>query len=267
MLICSQSPFDMNFIMKMLNCISSRLGDIAGVNGQSHLEMDELYNQIFQGPTPDIPEEDEKENEVRKARVDFNVIQLVLSTEKQVFAILIDADKFLKRSLDDITEALSASNADLWGVGGTFAEMAESSALSRAQGHVSQLEMLISQAQRIQPEVGHVGGMQIAQQNFMTDVLFDNVFTDLNMREKIRNSQNQLFQAQRRLVGELDAADARQKKVQVELDHSKMVLDGKRKELQEIRNAVFERIAGELYSTRNMESPPSYQSDPPMYTV
>jgi len=241
-----------------------RIMNIAHVCGAAHCEMDELYNQIFQGPTPEIPEEDGKENEVRTAENDFNIVQFLLSAEKQALTILLDAERFLKRALNDLGEAMDASTADLWGVGGTFAEMAESSALSRAQSHVSQVEMLISQAQRIQPAVGHIGGMQIAQQNFMTDVLFDNVFTDLNMRDKIRNSQCQLLQGQRRLVEELNAADARQKRVQEEVDQSKKALDGKWKELQQIRSATFDRIAGEV-PAQGMLAPPNYQVELPVY--
>ena len=238
--------------------------NIAHVCGAANVEMDELYNQIFQGPTPDIPEEDGKESEVLKVQNDFNIVQLLLSAEKQALNILLDADKFLKRALNDLREAIDASTADLWGVGGTFVEMAESSALTRAQSHVSQVEMLISQAQRIQPAVCHIGGMQIAQQNFMTDVLFDNVFTDLNMRDKIRDSQNQLLQGQRRLVEELYAANARQKRAQEEVDQSKKVLDEKRKELQQIRSATFDRIAGE-FPAQGMPCPSNYQVEPPLY--
>src|ERR1700709_1168069 len=65
---------------------NAKLADIASVHNASHLEMDELYNQIFQGPTPDDPEEDRKERAVRRAENDFNIVQLLLSTEKQAKA-------------------------------------------------------------------------------------------------------------------------------------------------------------------------------------
>lgn len=122
---------------------------------------------------------------MREAEDSFNSMQLRLSTEHQAKAILLDASKFLERAIGDTHSALGANKADCWGLGDTFAEMNESSALSRCQGHVSQVEMLISQAQRVQPAVNDVGGMEVAQMDFFGVVLFDNLLSDLDMRDRL----------------------------------------------------------------------------------
>jgi hypothetical protein len=95
-------------------------------------------------------EEDTKENEVSQVERTFNDVQLHLSTERQFRDILGNADKFLMRATLDIQDAEHSATADIWNVGVAFAEMAENNVLSRCQQHVSQVEMLISQAQRIQ---------------------------------------------------------------------------------------------------------------------
>ena len=236
---------------------NAALFDVLSVHNATQVQLDSLYKSIFDGPSPDIPGEDDKEGAVRETELNFNAVQLRLSSENQAKAILLDAKKFLERAILDIQSAISANTADCWGVGGTFAEMNESSALSRCQGHVSQVEMLISQAQRVQPAVKHIGGMQVAQMNFVGDVVFDNIFSDMAMRDKLRQSEQQLLTAKQSLNSELRLEDERQRQTQGELDQAKIVLDGRRKELQRIRAAAFDLVGlGHLPSYE----PPSYKA-------
>ena len=188
----------------------------------------------------------------------FNIVSLQLNFENQVHAILLDADKFLQRAIADINEALEASDYDVWGVGGQWADVAERSALGKAQAHASQVEMLISQAQRIQPAVDAIGPMSIAQGNFMSDIMFDNIFSDLAFHDKIQASMVGLQRAQRALKVQISAAGERKARAQSEVDQAKQLLDTRRKELQDMRALAFERVAagGGL---------PGYEGAPPGY--
>jgi hypothetical protein len=103
--------------------------------------------------------------------------------------------------------------------------------------------------------------MGIAQQNFMIDVLFDNVFSDMKMRDIIRDSQQQLMNAQQALNGQLRAANQRIRVEQAGADQAKLVLDGKREELQRVRAEAFNRIAGGA----SADGPPGYEGAPPSY--
>jgi len=253
--------------------MNAEMQNLAGINGAAQAELNELYKNLFDGPTPAAPEEDEKENAVKQAENNFNVVQMRLNAENHTKAILLDADKFLKRAIDDIEHAMSASMADLWGVGGKAAEMAENSALSRAQSHCSQVEMLMGQANRLQPAINHIGEIEIAQQHFLGDVLFDNIFSDLSMRDKIKTSRAQLHAAQRGLTAELNKSEERVKKARAETQLAKMVLDEKRGELQRVRAAVFDRLSGgEGMSSERRDQPlpdlaPTFQDAPPSYTA
>ena len=229
---------------------------IVDVHDNAKAELDALYRSIFDGPTPGIPDEDEKERAVGVAETNYNNVSLHLSTEKQARDVLTEAEKFLKRAISDILDAESHATMDMWGVGGTFAEMAEHSALSQCQQHVSQVEQLISQAQRVQPAVKSIGDVRIAQMNFMSNVVFDNVFSDMHMRERIQESLKQLQAARTGLQRELGASDRRRDEIKNMLDQLQVVLDKKRAELQECRKAAFEGIA-EL---------PEYSEAPPEYS-
>ncbi|KAH6693368.1 hypothetical protein BKA61DRAFT_279489 [Leptodontidium sp. MPI-SDFR-AT-0119] len=229
---------------------------IVDVHNNATAELDALYKSIFDGPTPGIPDEDERERAVGNAETDYNNVSLHLSTEKQARDILTEAEKFLQRALEDILDAESHATMDMWGVGGTFAEMAEHSALSRCQQHVSQVEQLISQAQRVQPAVQRIGDMRIAQMDFMSNVVFDNIFSDIHMRDRIQESLKQLQAARTALQRELGASDRRRDGIKMELNALQAVLDRRRRELQECRKRAFESIAGL----------PEYSEQPPAYS-
>jgi len=236
----------------------AELYDVLKVHTATSLELDALYNSIFEGPTPDIPEEDAKEQEVVQADSNFHMVQLLLSTEKQAHDILRDADKFMNWAIRDIISAYDASTYDCWGVGGAWTEMSENNSLVSCQQHVGQVQMLIAQAQRVQPAVRNIGDTTIAQMNFMTNVVFDNIFSDLDLRDRIKASQAQLKRAQAALTAELHASDERAKVVQAEVNEAKALLNQKRMELQQIRAAAFERLANDVGSEK---APPPYAEE------
>ncbi|KAL2061108.1 hypothetical protein VTL71DRAFT_7381 [Oculimacula yallundae] len=235
---------------------SSEFQGVVELHTHAKKELDSLYKSIFDGPTPEILEEDERERAVATAENNYNNIAAHLSTEKQTRDILTEAEKHLVRALSDIADADSSATMDMWGVGGSFAEMAEHSALSRCQQQVSQVEQLISQAQRVQPVVQKIGDMRVAQMNFMSNMVFDNIFSDMHMRERIQESWKQLKAAQTGLQRELGASDRRRDDIRKDLDVLQAILDKKRVELQDCRKAAFERIA----------SLPEYSDEPPSYT-
>jgi len=77
--------------------------------------------------------------------------------------------------LDAMADAESANQADTWGFGGSFADMAEHSALARAQANVNQLQLLMQRARNLSVHMGGLGPMKIAEGYYMSDMLFDNV--------------------------------------------------------------------------------------------
>jgi len=234
---------------------NSEFSGVVDVHNNAKKELDALYKSIFDGPTPDIPEEDQKEHAVGQAEQNYNTVSLQLSTEKQARDILTDAEKFLKAAINDILDAENHASMDLYGFGGTWAEMAEHSALIKCQQNVSQVEQLITQAQRVQPAVQKIGDIRIPQMDIMSNVVFDNVFSDYDMRKRIQAALKQLQAARTGLQRELGASDRRRDDIQEGLNGLKAILDQKRGELQDCRKRAFEGVAGlPEYS----EQPPSY---------
>lgn len=238
--------------------MSVELKDVAKVNQETKRELDDLYKSIFSGPTPDLPGEDEKERLTAEAERHFHDTQLRMSTENHAFSILKDADRFLSRALNDLASASDAATADVWGLGGTFADMAKDSKLSKAQESISQTQVLFSQAQQIQPQIQGIGKLDVPELRFMTDVVLDNIFSDLNAQDRIQESQVLLTQAKSRLVGELQMEGQRVEGVKTELGYAGSALNGRREELQMFRRRAFEEIANTY--EKGLEQLPPYSS-------
>jgi len=113
-------------------------------------------------------------------------------TEKTALGILGEAQRIMQSVLYNMNEAHSSSQYDKLGVGGRFADIAERSALARAENGVAQINMLVDQARRLHGQIGDLGQINVAQGSVMGDIIFDNVFSDYAMHQKIKDSEMQL---------------------------------------------------------------------------
>ncbi|KAI8629397.1 hypothetical protein F5Y19DRAFT_80507 [Xylariaceae sp. FL1651] len=228
-------------------------------------ELDNLYASIFQGPTPSFPEEDYAERKTENALHAYNGSCAKLEADQQVQRILADASKRIQSSLSHIEDALDSSRLDMFG-GGAVVDMMERDSLHNAEMEVTQAQMLIMQAQRFSSEVKNLPPVKISKGNLMSDVLFDNIFTDMAFHDKIKISREEVRQCQQALLIELTAAKERCQASEQEMKvHSDLLLAA-RNELQRSRQRIFERLA----TSEAPHPPPSQQPEgegaPPPYS-
>jgi hypothetical protein len=96
---------------------------------KAQAELDALYQSIFDGPTPDVPGEDQMEYNVQQAKQHFDQSQAQAGTEGMALQALQRADQTLHQASASMAEALKYSTYDMWG-GGTFVDMMERDALA-----------------------------------------------------------------------------------------------------------------------------------------
>lgn len=261
---------------KKLDTLNQNLADATKTKGelettlntyvQSQKELDSLYKSVFGGPTPDVPGEDMREDALNQALSTYDSAQTKLDKEKQVRGILEEAWKFMKAALIQIEEARSTQKADAFGFGGTFMEIHELNLLSQVQQNMAQVEMSLTHARMIEPSVGQLGPVIHAGQNLMGDVLFDNVFSDIDKYEKIKASQASIQKAQQTLKSIAEASTARLKTVTTEATYAKQRVDEARAELQRFRANAYEQIAGGGGGISNStENVPAPEGPPPSY--
>lgn len=205
-------------------------------------QLDELYNSIFGGPTPDFPQEDEKEQQVAQAKSEFDQTQSTLSMESQTVSILLEATNAMRQALYNMNEAVSMSQLDIVGFGGSFADLAERNHLSTAQSLMSTVQMLVNSAARLSPAVHPLADVHVAQSNILSDVVFDNVFSDYNFHKKIQASEVEMQRENANLAAQLSAAQQREKSALQSLKQAKSKLEGERKNLQQIRMQAFQSV-------------------------
>lgn len=216
---------------------------VASQHTQAQISLDDLYNTIFEGPTPDFPEEDSAENLANDALYHYQRLRTKAESQLQVLGILKSAISKMSQARYSMADALSHSRMDMFG-GGMMSDMMERSALSQAEVSLTETRMLIEQARRFSPELRQLPPVNIAQGNLMSDVMFDNIFTDMDFHEKIKASQLQLERAAQDLNGQLKGAEERYQGTRKQVEQRIEDLTNARAALQAVRQSVFSGSAG-----------------------
>ncbi|KAL8846036.1 MAG: hypothetical protein Q9221_008849 [Calogaya cf. arnoldii] len=218
------------------------LQDIDRTHKRLQAELDALYNFIFTGPSPEFPGEDEKEFAMREAKDAFNTAKQRHEAELRAMKCLQDAERFMTEALQLLDDARSASRMDMLG-GGTLSDMMERNALSKAQNATEKVKMLVQQAQRFSPDIQGFGNIDIAHGHVMSDIMFDNIFSDMAQHDRIKDSQAQAQREAQTLGNAILKARERSNQFQQEATAAMNRLETSRRELQQVRQDTFERLA------------------------
>ena len=226
--------------------VLEELEAVAKVNTETQRQLDDLYFAIFSGPTPQFPGDDERESKSNQALQVYHNTRVKSEAESQVVQLLTTAAMSMRKSLDAMEDALSASRMDMFG-GGTMADFMERNALSQAERYVHDAQIRVMQAQQVSPAVGGFPRVRFVQQSFVGDILFDNIFSDMAMHEKLKDGKMEFQMASVWVHDQLQAAKERQRMATEELRGRQDDLESARRDLQRFREGVFERVAnGEL---------------------
>lgn len=87
---------------------------------QAQSRLDQMYSDIFTGPTPEVPGEDQLEEAVNNALNWYQQCQEQLGRDKHAAECLERAGQSLSYALSDMAASLSASNVDRFGGGALF---------------------------------------------------------------------------------------------------------------------------------------------------
>ncbi|TKW55175.1 hypothetical protein CTA1_11973 [Colletotrichum tanaceti] len=205
--------------------------------------LDSLYDSIFAGPTPSHPDEDAREGEAEDARRAYHDARGKAEAEQHAVRLLTDAARRMADSLRGMDDALSHSRMDMFG-GGTMSDMMERSALQRAESAAQEARMLVMQAQRMTPHVGDLPAVSINHGSLMSDVLFDNIFTDMAFHDEIKRSRASVDRCAQVLGRFLQETRARHQELTWQLKSLGERLESTRAALQKERERLFEQIAG-----------------------
>ncbi|KAK6842039.1 hypothetical protein PG987_002899 [Apiospora arundinis] len=232
-------------------------------NSAQH-DLDTLYDAIFDGPTPEFPEEDNKEQAAKEALQAYHDTRVRAEGEVEVIQTLSEVVKHLDEGLYRIEDALDHSRMDMFG-GGTINDMMERSALHKAELATQEAQRLMHQAQRLSNgQVTRMLPVHIAQGDILSDVVFDNIFTDMAFHDKINASRTEVQRC--RLDVDCQLADARSRFRQLDqaVQEKAQGLKTARTELQHAREVIFEQATAATAATAAAAGTAKQKADEPI---
>jgi hypothetical protein len=224
-----------------------------GTNRDAQRRLDELYQSIFSGPTPQFPGDDEREARSDRALQAYHDTRVRVEAETQVMDILNQAATDMRYALSAMEEALSHSRMDMFG-GGSFSDMMERDSLNQAERRAQSAQMHVMRAQRISPSgVGNFPNLRFVERSFWGDIVFDNIFSDMEMHERIKDGRVEFQRGAEWVRAQIEAANDRSQVAKMDLRDREAELEAARRDLQKFREDVFEKVAnGE--GTANMHA-------------
>ncbi|KAK7190593.1 hypothetical protein DPSP01_007248 [Paraphaeosphaeria sporulosa] len=207
--------------------------------------LDALYNSIFAGTTPEFPEEDAREAACEAANARLQSLAQTLEKERHVLELVKKACGRLLDAKRLLMQAHDMSTMDLWG-GSTFASMAKRNALEQADSCMRQVRMLSQQISQIEPgrEVRSLGAVDVRIGNIWSDVVFDNIFTDMEMHQRIQAAEAQLDRALGKGAQLMKEQQGREKALLADVNYASGELRERRVELQWSREEAFRKVVG-----------------------
>ena len=136
---------------------------------EAQREIDQIYESIFAGPTPEARGEDQLEQQVRRSRATFQECQMRAEKEESAMAALERASSHLNGAVENMRSCHHRAKLGLLG-GGRYLESREQQDISNAQVKLMQCNAAIDEARRSQPlievlgEVGKIIKMQTEDQ-------------------------------------------------------------------------------------------------------
>ncbi|KAK6536867.1 hypothetical protein TWF281_001076 [Arthrobotrys megalospora] len=228
-------------------------------------QSEQLYKKVFDGPTPEFPEEDQMEIAVQHAKDFFAEAQTRCNNDQEAAKLMVRAEKSVAKAVKFCDEALSASSWDLWG-GGTVADIIERDNLSKAKSTVSQAQMLLGQATGLQAAIGPFDDVKVAS-GHSADIFLDNPISDYEFHKKVKETYVQMRLLHQKVQLELQTQRGRALDSKNNMEDAKTQLATARAELEKVRREVFESVTGIPCSTGTppaydaMDSPPALGPD------
>lgn len=215
---------------------------LAGVHDTAQRELDNLYSSIFAGPSPNFPIEDQLEQASDDALQEYELVRQAVEGEGQAYNRLQQADQALRLALKNMSSALGYSTWDMWG-GGSMSDMMERNELSKADRQWNATQMSMLEARHASPHVGALPSVTVAAGSLMSDVFFDNIFTDMAFHDKIKETDRQMGNAYSALLRELENCKARLDTARGDLQDKEKRLEESRVALQNRRTEIFREVA------------------------
>ncbi|KAK2760895.1 hypothetical protein FQN54_002135 [Arachnomyces sp. PD_36] len=209
-------------------------------------ELDKLHDDIFEGPTPEFPEEDQAEYQIAEACLNLEKAQEKLKKEERFYQRLSDASRELDAAYSQVRKAADASERCLGMTGHTYMDLEEQAALKRAKKHCNEMEALMRQARDMNPELEPLGPMNIPKPHSRSNPWLNNYFEEESNLRNIENSAKRLSNAARKMTAEKWGAQRKVGWEKMQTEKAQMKIREEKDKLREVRQGIFQQVTGSL---------------------
>ncbi|GKZ36390.1 hypothetical protein AbraIFM66950_007461 [Aspergillus brasiliensis] len=208
-----------------------------------HAELDAIYKRIFEGRTEEFPEEDAQEETTKQARREYGQRRERWSDLRQATQCLARAQLTIREVLLNLAETLRYSERDLWGFGSTLADWRQQDCLSRAQQKVSQTQMLVAQARRLDPRVQALPALDNVQHDWVGELVFDTFLFHMSFLDIMQQSVLEVKHAEQVLAAQVRQAKSREDDMQAQVEEARIAFETAQQDLRQIRYELFMKTA------------------------
>ncbi|WP_371805784.1 hypothetical protein [Candidatus Lokiarchaeum ossiferum] len=158
-----------------------------------NIQLIRLIDQVCEG-VPD-PIEDKIEADLLQLKNQLQPISAERINLKNALGHISNAQQHFQFTLNKLGSAKGLSDWDTFFGGGFLADSMKHSRMSEARNGVQQAQRSLNRAYQLVPSLPKIRGAQVEEMNMFWDTFFDNIFSDLNAREKIIRSRHSVEQA------------------------------------------------------------------------
>ncbi|KAI9139629.1 hypothetical protein BKA69DRAFT_1039897, partial [Paraphysoderma sedebokerense] len=221
-----------------------------------------IESTVFDGPTPCYPTEDHLEQQTKRLQNDAARLQSLVNRQHSALRYINDAIIHWRHSQSHLYNAETAATADLF-FDSIFLDINKHNDIVQAQRELELCKQKFQAAFKVYPELRNCPGrdelsIHISKPNLIVDVLFDNMFTDFHIRNKIKESLGQLGSAYQMINQCKNNLELSLKKSKLELIERQSLFEKSVKRLNSLRKEIIIRwIKSQKYSEM-VDAPPSY---------
>ncbi|EWC46790.1 hypothetical protein DRE_04035 [Drechslerella stenobrocha 248] len=215
-----------------------------------------LYKEVFDGPSPEFPEEDDWEIAVQNAEAFYADSQSRFELDASALHKLSIAAKKATKAVTYCEAAVSGSGWDIFG-GGVVADLMEKDNMTKAKASLAQVRILLAQAIDLQSEIGPFEEVIIGGNQTSGGAVFDGPSnSEGTSSPKLVDTVAQVLVLEKQIQKEFRLQKARAFEAKRTAEEAKHQLSDARSELEVVRKEVFESVTGGPCA---LPAPPPYE--------
>ena len=240
--LANEAKQDLDEISKRLESVYNQLDELKRTQSKKKVienRLNELLDEIYGGSSGSHLE-NQKEKEIENMKTKLIPLRNQIITLNSCLGHLINAKDHFNNALRELGSAKGYSDWDTFFGGGLIADSMKRNRTSSARNYVAQGQYSLERASNSCKNLTQIEIPVIEEGSFVWDTLFDNFFSDMNARERIRNSARSVENTLYEVSSVISGFQNKIRGLETEISNQQQQIFHKKKELDSIRKSLIE---------------------------